>query len=134
MSNGINQTVSREMLEMYYELNKQKKEIELQMKNLKEKFHQYFDLQYGPDSKAEITMDGYKLQRQIKKTERFIEEETIKRLEELQMVDLIKVVKKPDEAKIEAAIQLNLLKRTDLEGCKVINMTPAISVKPTTPR
>ncbi|WP_235864048.1 hypothetical protein [Sutcliffiella halmapala] len=130
----MEQQITGEMLQKYYEYNKQKKEIELEMKELKEKFHHYFNKQFGFDSKGEITINGFKLQRQVKKSEKFIDEETIKRLEELQMVDLIQTIKKPDEAKIAAAFQLNLLKENDLVDCKTTTFTPAITVKPTTPR
>ncbi|PLR86443.1 hypothetical protein [Bacillus sp. V33-4] len=126
--------ITGEMLVKYYELNKKKKEIELEMNQLKDTFHHYFDDQVGSNDKGEITIDGYKLQRQIRKTEKFNEEETVKRLEELQMTDLIKVVKKPDDIKIKSAINLGLIKTEDLEGCILSTTSPAITVKPVTPR
>ncbi|PLR77506.1 hypothetical protein CU633_10235 [Bacillus sp. V3-13] len=126
--------ITGEMLVKYYELNKKKKEIELEMNQLKDIFHHYFDDQVGTDDKGEITISGYKLQRQIRKTEKFHDEETIKRLEELQMNDLIKIVKKPDDVKIKSAINLGLLHAEDLEGCIITTTSPAISVKPVTPR
>lgn len=134
MSKSGEEQITAEMLQKYYECNKQKKEIELEMKELKEKFHQYFNKQVGLDKKGELTINGFKLQRQVKKSEKYITDETVKRLEELQMNDLIETLKKPDEVKIEAAFKLNLLKESDLLGCKTTSYTPAISVKPTTPR
>jgi site-specific recombinase XerC len=118
----------------YYELNKQKKEIELEMNKLKEVFQDYFNSLVGPANKGEITISGYKLQRQIRKTEKYNEEVTMKRLEELQMTELIQVVKKPDDVKIKAALNLGLLSLTQLEGCLITTCSPAISVKSLTPR
>jgi len=126
-------TVTVEMIEKYYECNKQKREIEKQMEELKERFHLYFDKSFGEDEKAEIVMGGYKLQRQVRKSEKY-SDETISKLEALKMTDLIKTVKKPDDAKIKAAIQLNLINEKDLEGCLVTSSSLAISVKPLTPK
>ncbi|WP_235846545.1 hypothetical protein [Neobacillus drentensis] len=123
-----------EMLVKYYELNKQKKEIELEMNELKDAFQNYFNNSVGSDHKGEITLSGYKLQRQIRKTEKYDEAETIKRLEELQLNELIQVVKKPDDVKIKAALNLGLLNPNQLEGCIISTCSPAISVKPITPR
>ncbi|MEH7331938.1 hypothetical protein V7161_04820 [Neobacillus drentensis] len=126
--------ITGEMLVRYYELNKQKKEIELEMNALKDAFQSYFNHLVGIDHKGEITISGYKLQRQIRKTEKYHEVETIKRLEELKMNDLIQVVKKPDDVKIKAALNLGFLKADQLDGCIITTTTPAISVKPLTPR
>jgi hypothetical protein len=126
--------ITGEMLVKYYELNKQKKEIELEMSELKEMFQQYFNQLVGADQKGEITMNGYKLQRQVRKTEKYNEEETIRKLEGLQLHDLIQVVKKPDDKKIKAAINLGLLNPEQLEGCLTTTCSAAITVKPITPR
>ncbi|OIK15777.1 hypothetical protein BIV60_08020 [Bacillus sp. MUM 116] len=126
--------VTGEMLIKYYELNKQKKEIELEMNQLKESFQQYFDSFVGENVKGDITIAGYKLQRQIRNTEKYNEDVIIKRLEDLQMNDLIQIVKKPDDVKIKAAIQLGLLNQEHLDGCIIKTCSPAISVKPLTPR
>jgi hypothetical protein len=126
--------ITGEMLVRYYELNKQKKEIELEMNKLKEVFQDYFNSLVGPANKGEITISGYKLQRQIRKTEKYNEEVTMKRLEELQMLELIQVVKKPDDVKIKAALNLGLLSLHQLEGCLITTCSPAISVKSLTPR
>ncbi|MCM3691330.1 hypothetical protein [Neobacillus niacini] len=122
------------MLVKYYELSKKKKEIELEMNDLKDTFHDYFNKLVGPNNKAEVTINGYKLQRQMRKIEKYNEEVTVKRLEELQMTDLVQVVKKPDDAKIKSALQLGLLDEKNLEGCIVTSYSPAISVKTLTPR
>ncbi|WP_423802275.1 hypothetical protein [Neobacillus sp. SAB-20_R2A] len=126
--------ITGEMLVKYYELNKKKKEIELEMDELKEVFQSYFNNLVGKDMKGEITVSGYKLQRQIRKMEKFHEAETVKRLEEMQLNDLIQLVKKPDDSKIKAALELGLIKPNQLEGCIVTSLSPAISVKPVTPR
>lgn len=126
--------ITGDMLVRYYELNKQKKEIELEMNDLKDVFQSYFNNIVGSDHKGEITISGYKLQRQIRKTEKYNEEETIRRLEEFKMNDLIQVVKKPDDVKIKAALNLGLLNASQLDGCVITTSTQAISVKPVTPR
>lgn len=126
--------ITDEMLVKYYELNKKKKEIELEMNQLKDLFNDYFSKLVGPNNKAEITINGYKLQRQIRKIDKYNEEVTVKRLEELQMNDLVQVVKKPDDAKIKSALQLGLINEKNLEGCIVTSYSPAISVKTLTPR
>jgi hypothetical protein len=125
--------ITDEMLVKYYELCKKKKEIELEMNELKDTFHDYFNKLVGPNNKAEVTINGYKLQRQMRKIEKYNEEVTVKRLEELQMTDLVQVVKKPDDAKIKSALQLGLLDEKNLEGCIVTSYSPAISVKTLTP-
>ncbi|MBS4198182.1 hypothetical protein KHA93_00725 [Bacillus sp. FJAT-49732] len=122
------------MLINYYELNKKKKEIEVEMNHLKTIFHDFFDRQIGSLDKGEIILNGYKLQRQIRKAEKYNEEETVKRLEDLKMNDLIQVVKKPDALKIKSALNLGFLQEKDLEGCIITTASPAISVKPITPR
>jgi hypothetical protein len=126
--------ITDEMLVKYYELNKKKKEIELEMNQLKDSFHDYFNKLVGPNTKAEITINGYKLQRQMRKIEKYNEEVTVKRLEELQMTDLVQVIKKPDEVKIKSALQLGLLDEKNLEGCVVTSYSPALSIKTLTPR
>jgi hypothetical protein len=123
-----------DMLVKYYELNKQKKEIEMEMNELRDAFQSYFNNLVGSDHKGEITISGYKLQRQIRKTEKYDEAETIKRLEELKLNELIQVVKKPDDVKIKAALNLGLLNPNQLKGCFISTCSPAISVKPITPR
>jgi hypothetical protein len=129
-----NETMTGDMLIKYYELNKKKKEIELELNELKDLFHHYFDSKVGTNDKAEVTINGYKLQRQIRKSEKFNDDLTIQKLEELKMNDLIQVIKKPDDVKIKAALNLGLINPIDLEGCIITSFSPAISVKPVTPR
>ncbi|WP_160726081.1 hypothetical protein [Bacillus sp. USDA818B3_A] len=134
MVNNGETLISGDMLLRYYELNKQKKEIEMEMNELKDTFQRYFNNLVGTQQKGEITVSGFKLQRQIRKTEKFNEEETVKRLEELQMTDLIQVIRRPDDTKIKAALDLGLLSQSHLEGCVTTSYSPALSVKPLTPR
>ena len=134
MVNNGETLISGDMLLRYYELNKQKKEIELEMNDLKDTFQRYFNNLVGTQQKGEITVSGFKLLRQIRKTEKFNEEETVRRLEELQMTDLIQVIRRPDDTKIKAALDLGLLSQSHLEGCVTTSYSPAISVKPLTPR
>ncbi|MFC4025103.1 hypothetical protein ACFOUV_15010 [Oceanobacillus longus] len=124
-----NLVISEEMLARYYDLNKMKKEIEAEMNQLKSNFHAYMDQYAGANQKGEITEGRYKLLRQIRKSEKFSEKDTVARLEKLQMDDLIKVVEKPDDGKINAAIELGLLAEEDLEDCRITSYSPAIAVK-----
>ncbi|HEY4552038.1 MAG TPA: hypothetical protein VIG80_02475 [Bacillaceae bacterium] len=126
--------VTGEMLATYYELNKRKKEIEAEMNALKDSFHEFFDAQVGKDDKGEVVLNGFKLQRQIRRSEKFDDGATVQRLEELQMNDLIQTVKKPDSVKIKSALNLGFLQEKDLEGCIITTVSPAITVKPLTPR
>lgn len=121
--------ITSEMIARYYELSKIKKELEAEMNDLKEIFHIFFDDQVGGNMKGELIVDGLKLQRQIRKTEKYREEETVQKLEELNMNDLILIVKQPDDEKIAAALNLGLLAEEDLKGCKLTSYSKAISVK-----
>lgn len=126
MSNEI----TKEMLCEFEDLNELKKDIEKKLDSLKKVFHLYFDEQVGVNEKGEVTIDGYKLQRLIRKVEKFDDAKTVDRLESLNMVDLIQVIKKPDEEKVKAAINLGFLKDEDLEGCISVHASGAIYVKP----
>lgn len=121
--------ITQETLAKYYELNRKKKEIEKEMNQLKNLFNTYFDQQVGANTKGEITDGGYKLQRQIRTTEKFNEQMTVDRLEELKLNDLIKIVKKPDKEKINSAISLGLLDEKDLDNCRDTTYTAAITVR-----
>lgn len=119
--------ITKEMLVQYDELNRKKKEIENQLDDLKKVFNSFFDISVGKDEKGEIEVDEYKLQRQIRTTEKFEVEPTVQRLEELKMMDLI--LKKPDEVKIKSALNLGLLKEQDLEGCIKVSSSKAFYVR-----
>lgn len=119
--------VTKEMLVQYEELNRKKKEIENQLDELKKVFNAFFDISVGQNKKGEVEVDEYKLQRQIRTTERFETEPTLQRLEELRMMDLI--VKKPDDEKIRSAIKLGLINEKDFDGCVRISSTKAFYVR-----
>lgn len=125
MANKI--VITREILAHYLELQHKKKEVETEIDEWKRAFNEYFDLSVGKNAKGEMVLRDYKLQRQIRNTEKFKQQQTVKRLEELNLLDLIE--KKPDEGKIKSAIQLGLLQEEDLEGCKTVNTSQAIYVK-----
>ncbi|AZV44925.1 hypothetical protein [Peribacillus asahii] len=119
--------ITRDKLVQYVELSRKKKEVEMQLDALKKDFNKYFDHSVGKYSKGEITISDYKLQRQVRKMEKFDREITVNRLEELNLKDLIQ--KKPDEEKIKSALNLGLLKENDLEGCVITSSSQAIYVK-----
>ena len=123
----VNYRITREMLSHYQELNDRKKEIEQKLDELKKIFNDYFDLSVGQNVKGEIVISDYKLQRQIRMIEKYAQEETVNKLEKLNLMDLIQ--KKPDEAKIKSALNLGLLQEADLKDCKIINSSQAIYVK-----
>ncbi|RDW20735.1 hypothetical protein [Oceanobacillus chungangensis] len=121
--------ITSEMIARYYDLSKLKKEIDSEMSQLKKQFHAYFDEQVGANTKGEVTNGEFKLQRQIRKVEKFVDDLTVTRLEELNMDELIYVEKKPDDEKINAAISLGLLNEEDISDCRVSSFSGAISVK-----
>jgi hypothetical protein len=118
--------VTEEMLEKFYRLNQKKKEIDSAMNELKKQFHHYFDETVGENLKGQVTVGDYKLQRQVRTTEKYNEDKTVEKLEVLQLQDLL--VKKPDNDKIKAAISLGILKEADLDECRIVSVSPAISV------
>ncbi|OCA86811.1 hypothetical protein [Bacillus sp. FJAT-27986] len=124
-----NTLITADMITRFNELNKKKKEIEMEMEKLKEVFHTYFDHHVGANNKGELIDNGIKLQRQIRKYEKYSTVPTVYKLEELNMNELIKTVKIPDEEKMNAAIKLGFLKEKDFESCKLITYSKAISVK-----
>lgn len=119
--------ITREMLVQFNELLRKKKEIDAGLDSLKKVFNDYFDRTVGKNQKGEMTIEDFKLQRQIRVSEKYEQEATVHRLEELQLMDLIQ--KKPDESKIKSALNLGLLKEADLQGCKITQISQAIYVK-----
>lgn len=121
--------ITGDMISRYNELTKQKKKIEAEINQLKDTFNAYFDQQVGENTKGELLDNSLKLQRQIRKTERFNEAQAVQKLEEMNMHDLIETVKRPDDKKIEAAISLGFLNEEALADCRVITYSKAITVK-----
>ncbi|MCM3732621.1 hypothetical protein M3196_13190 [Fictibacillus nanhaiensis] len=122
-------TISEDLVIKYNTLSAKKKELEKELDELKNVFHIYFDNLVGKNEKGEVTVNNYKLQRQIRKSEKFNDEKTVHRLTELNMTDLIQHVPKPDEEKVKSAINLGLIKEEDLEGCLIKSASQAIVVK-----
>lgn len=130
MGKKSNYRITELMLNEYYDLSQKKKDIENQMEQLQKVFHGYFDHQFGENEKGELIINNLKLERIIRKKEKFNDEETVSKLEELKLTDLVQIIKKPDGDKIKSAINLGLLNEKDLDGCIFINSSQAIYVKP----
>jgi hypothetical protein len=120
---------TEEVIQRYYELNQQLKEIEFELAGLKKRFHSFFDATVGRNNKGETSLGRYVLQRQIRESVHYHEEHTVRLLEELNLQDCIKIIKVPDEEKIYAAVTLGLIDATKLEPCKNRKVTQAIVVK-----
>jgi len=121
--------VTEEMIKRYQLLNQQAKEIDKELTRLKNTFNQYFDLTVGKNEKAEISFDNFLLQRQVRISEKYRQQEAIQRLEELQLTDCIKVEKTVDDEKVKAAIALGLLPKDALEEFKERKYSSAIYVR-----
>ncbi len=121
--------ISEGLLEKYVYLNKIAKEAKDEMDKIKHVFHLYFDERSGPNTKGEVTIGEYLVQRQIRVSEGFDDEKAVEHLEQVNLSDCIQYVKKPDSKKIEAAIQLGLLNEEEMNQHKISKMTQAISVK-----
>jgi hypothetical protein len=121
--------INEELVTRYYQLNQQAKEIDNELKDLKQKFHDYFDTTLGKDSKGESVVGDFMVQRQIRKSESLHEEHTVKVLEELNLAECIQTIQRPDQKKIDAAIALGLLNERDIESCIIRKVSQAIVVK-----
>ncbi|MFA1819279.1 hypothetical protein ACDX78_03565 [Virgibacillus oceani] len=121
--------ITKEDLERYYTLRQQKTEIEKEMNQLKKKLHGYFDEHAGEKQKGSITLGPYQASRQIRSSVQYNKEETIEKLEELNLKDFVIVEKTPDTEKLEAAIKLGLVEKEPFEDCKNTKLTQAIVVK-----
>ncbi|MBM7643957.1 hypothetical protein JOD45_000148 [Scopulibacillus daqui] len=121
--------ITESMVKRFHELNLKAKEIEDELSELKKKFNHYFDHTLGENAKGEWAFGHLKLQRQIRKSEKFNEEKTVKKLEELNLLDCIETVKKPNKEKINAAVTLGLLSPYDLEECLIKRVSKVIVVR-----
>ncbi|WP_228275701.1 hypothetical protein [Gracilibacillus oryzae] len=119
--------LSEDILKKYDDLNKQKKTVEQELNLLKKQIHFYLDELFGKEQKGEVKRGNYKVQRVIRSTIQYDEEETVKKLEQLNLTDFL--VKKPDTEKLEAAIKIELVKGEDFKDCKMQKLTQAITVK-----
>jgi len=122
-------TITEKELKKYYNLNKQKKEIDQQLNHLKKLFHQALDKETGQNQKAEIECGQFKLQRQIRQTVSYRNDETIKKLIALNLEDFIKIERRPDKEKLEAGIKLGLVDAKEFEDYKQTRITQALIVK-----
>lgn len=125
----MNNRINADKLERFYNLQEMKREIEQELGELKKEFNQAFDESVGKNQTGEFSQGGYQLKRQIRKTEKFNEEQTVHRLEDLRMGDLIETVRRPDKAKIQAAIELGLLRADQLEDLVVRHYSKALIAK-----
>lgn len=126
---NISSLISEKQLERFYYLSELEKQIDKEMKELKRTFHEHFDQVVGNDQKSELVIGEYKIQRQIRISEGYNDEKAVSRLEEKNLLDCIQVTKKPDIDKIEAAITLGLLDKSDIEDCKHRKLSKAITVR-----
>lgn len=124
-----NETITENKLKRYHELNHMKKEIEKEMKQLKQVFHHSLDAELGEGAKGEITKGNFTLQRQIRTSINYIDEKTVQTLEALNLKDCIIIEKKPDIEKLEAAIKLGIINPEDFTHCKEEKIRQAIVVK-----
>jgi hypothetical protein len=123
--------ISEQVAARYVELNEKAKKIKEEMDKLKHVFHSYFDENCGPNEKGELSVGNYFIQRQIRASDSYDDAKLVDKLEKLQLGDCIILEKKPNEQKIEAAIELGLLNREDISGYIISKRTQAISVKKT---
>lgn len=121
--------ITEEMVKKYDRIHKQIKKLEKELSQLKKTFNQYFDLTVGPHKKGVLTFDSYVLQRNIRTSEKYREEEAVRKLESLNLVDCIKVEKRVDDAKVHAAVTLGLLTEDELDHLMERKFTSVISVK-----
>lgn len=122
-------TMTEEKLKRYYQLNKQKKEIEQEINLLKKLFHESLDQTIGKSKKGEIECGKYKIQRQIRQSISYRNEEAVQKLVDLNLKEFIQVIKRPDKDKLEAAFKLGLVNEKDFEEYKQTRITQAIIVK-----
>ncbi|WP_099352997.1 hypothetical protein [Fredinandcohnia onubensis] len=121
--------IPEELISKYFTLSEKAKEIEKELKEMKKVINVYFDETVGKQEKGESIVGDYKIQRQIRTSESYHDEKMVKKLEELNLVDCIQIIKQPDQQKIDAAITLGLLGQADIEDCIVKKTTNAITVR-----
>ena len=130
MNNSNTFQIPEEMVSRYAALNEKAKKIEEEMAEIKKIFNAYFDHEYGKNSKGEERIGAYKIQRQIRQSESYHPDKTVKVLEELNLSDCIILVKQPDKEKIQAALTLGMLSAEEMKDCVIRKCSQAIVVKP----
>ncbi|WP_096271824.1 hypothetical protein [Paucisalibacillus globulus] len=123
--------ITEEEMKRYVDLNKRKKEIEIEMNDLKKKFHEALDSSFGKQSKGEIRQGNYKLQRQIRSAVSYDDAGTVEQLEQLNLKEFIIETKIPDTEKLESALKLGLVEEEDFKEHKKVRVTQSIIVKET---
>lgn len=128
MTDGQSDMINETLVERYYLLSEQAKEIEKELKQLKKLFNVYFDARVGPENSGEVEFSRYILKRQIRKSEKLLPA-VVEKLEDLNLTDCIVTEKKPDQEKIKAAIQLGFLNEEDIEEFRQRKFSSAIIVR-----
>lgn len=123
--------ITEDEMKRYVDLNKRKKEIEIEMNALKKKFHEALDSSFGKQNKGEIRQGNYKLQRQIRSAVSYDDAGTVKQLEQLNLKEFIIEKKIPDTEKLESALKLGLVEEEDFKEHKKVRVTQSIIVKET---
>lgn len=121
--------ITEEMVARFSELSKQAKEIDKELAQLKKLFNEYFDLTVGKNEKGWVSFESFVLERHIRTSEKYREEETVEKLEDMNLSECVKVVKKVDEEKVNAVLTLGLLPPEVLAEYKERKFVPVITVK-----
>ncbi|WP_033826740.1 hypothetical protein [Bacillus andreraoultii] len=121
--------ITEDMVARFSELSKQAKEIDKELVRLKKLFNEYFDLTVGKNEKGRVSFESFILERHIRTSEKYREEETVEKLEDMNLSECVKVVKKVDEEKVSAVLTLGLLPPEVLAEYKERRHVPVITVK-----
>lgn len=121
--------ITEEALDHFYHLHAQKKEMERELNTMRKSFHLLFDQHVGKNQKGELQRGRYKIQRSIRKATSYDPEPTVKRLEELQLEDLVILEKRPDTDKLAAAFEIGLVDQKEFADCKSERQTQSIVVR-----
>lgn len=129
MSESKTFQIPEEMISRYVALNDKAKKIDEELSEMKKIFTSFFDHTYGENCKGEERIGDYKIQRQIRNSEQYHPEKTVKVLEELNLTDCILLVKQPDKQKLDAALTLGMVSYEELNDCLIRKSSQAIVVK-----
>jgi hypothetical protein len=129
MSESKTFQIPEEMISRYVALNDKAKKIDEELSEMKKIFNSFFDHAYGKNRKGEEKIGDYKIQRQIRNSEQYHPEKTVKVLEELNLTDCILLVKQPDKQKLDAALTLGMVSYEELNDCLIRKSSQAIVVK-----
>ena len=121
--------ITEAMVEQYFHLSKKAKEIEKELSKLKQIFHKYFDMTEGVNQKGELPLENYILLRQIRVSERFNDQDAVSMLEKMNLKECIRIEKRVDEEKVQAAATLGLIDPDMIEKWKERKYSSVIVVK-----